>query len=97
MRYEEVRNDCEEYVKPCTEDAWRVASALRAMQTPDWPSLTRAVLGRNGTRREVVLGLADMLGQHTEPDSWEKLEADADKTSCAYFGRGGRDEHYKEV
>lgn len=89
MRYEEARNDSEEYAKPCTEDAWRVASALRALEAPDWPSLTRAVLGRNGTRREVVQGLADMLDQRTEQDSWEKLEADADKTPCTYFGHKG--------
>ena len=89
MRYEEVRTCCADDEKPCTEDARRVASALRALEAPDWPSLTRAVLGRNGTRREVVLGLADMLDQYTEPDSWEKLEADADKTPCSYFGHKG--------
>lgn len=86
---EEARNGCEEGAEPSTDEAERVASALRAMQTPDWPSLTKAVLGRNGTRREVVQGLADMLDQHTEPDSWEKLEADADKTPCSYFEHKG--------
>lgn len=43
----------------------------------------------NEERREVAQGLADMLDPRTEPDSWEKLEADAGKTSCAYFGREG--------
>lgn len=26
---------------------------------------------------------------HLEPDSWERLEKDAGKTSCGYFGRSG--------
>lgn len=26
---------------------------------------------------------------HLEPDSWERLERDAEKTSCGYFGRYG--------
>lgn len=86
---EEVRTCCEEDEKPCAGESERVATALRAMQMPDWPSLTKAVLGRNGTRREVVQKLVDMLDQHTEPDSWEKLEADADKTPCSYFEHKG--------
>ena len=149
---EEVRTCCADDEKPSTGEDERVASALRALEAPDWPSLTRAVLGRNGTRREVVLGLADLIlgierhvcgadgieiavgdtvwangtargdgGKwevvgfdhakehcvtaenadgdrrdlrpewltHTEPDSWEKLETDAGKTACAYFGREG--------
>ena len=83
---EEVRTCCEEATKPCAEDARRVASALRALEAPDWPSLTQAVLGRDGTRREVVQRLADMLDPHAESDRWENLKADVDKTPCTYFG-----------
>lgn len=30
-----------------------------------------------------------MGDEKTIPDSWERLEGDAGKTSCAYFGRSG--------
>lgn len=92
----EVRNSCEEVrtcraedAEPSTGEAERVASALRALEAPDWPSLTEAVLGRNGTRREVVQGLADMLDPHAEPDSWEQLEADAALAPVAYVDKHG--------
>ena len=148
---EEVRTCCEEGAEPSTDEAERVASALRALEAPDWPSLTKAVLGRNGTRREVVGKLADLLDgaagtwcvrdcdgvpiavgdtvrakrdgrrwtvvgfdfskqhsviavdgrcakkelkpawlTHAEPDSWERLDGDAVKGACEYFGFLGK-------
>ena len=140
-----VRGGCEEGADTCADEAGRVATALCALESPDWPQLTRAVLGRNGTRREVVQRLADLIlytGRrvydadgveikvgdtvwhhsgfahgvvtsidagslmstaryvnggvefrdaakdltHTRPDSWERLEEDAVKGVCAYFG-----------
>lgn len=39
----------------------QVAANLRSMEVYDWPNMTRAVLGRAGTRPEVVGKLADLL------------------------------------
>ena len=47
-------------------------------------SLTRARNAKRG-RHEVRNGCEE----GAKPDSWEQLEADAEKTSCAYFGREG--------
>ena len=52
---------CEEGTGFRPDGAGGVAMALRALESPDWPQLTRAVLGRNGTRREVVQRLADLI------------------------------------
>lgn len=52
---------CEEGTGFRPDGAGGVAMALRALESPDWPQLTRAVLGRNGTRPEVVGKLADLL------------------------------------
>ena len=73
-----ARSCCEEGANPCTEDARRAASALRALESPDWPQLTLAVLGRNGTRREVVQRLAAMLDQRAGRDGREKPDGEAD-------------------
>lgn len=61
-----------------TGGAGGVAMALRALESPDWPQLTLAVLGRNGTRREVVQRLAAMLDQRAGRDGREKPDGDAD-------------------
>ena len=61
-----------------TGGAGGVATALRALESPDWPQLTLAVLGRNGTRREVVQRLAAMLDQRAGRDGREKPDGDAD-------------------
>ena len=53
--------NCEEGTAPRPGGAGGGAMALRALESPDWPQLTRAVLGRNGTRREVVQRLADLI------------------------------------
>lgn len=64
-----LRSDCEEGANDSrtgandsrTGGAGGVAMALRALESPDWPQLTLAVLGRNGTRREVVQRLSDLI------------------------------------
>lgn len=69
---------CEEGTGPVRAGAGGVAMALRALESPDWPQLTLAVLGRNGTRREVVQRLAAMLDQRAGRDGREKPDGDAD-------------------
>lgn len=70
--------NCEEGTAPRPDGAGGVAMALRALESPDWPQLTLAVLGRNGTRREVVQRLAAMLDQRAGRDGREKPDGDAD-------------------
>lgn len=82
----EARSCCEEGANDSrtgandsrTDGAGGVSTALRALESPDWPQLTRAVLGRNGTRREVVQRLAAMLDQRAGRDGREKPDGDAD-------------------
>lgn len=40
--------NCEEETSSRPDGAGSVAMALRALESPDWPQLTLAVLGRNG-------------------------------------------------
>lgn len=42
-----------------------VALNLRTMERPNWPVLTQAVLGRNGTREEVVQRLSILISTAT--------------------------------
>lgn len=70
--------NCEEGTGSRLGGAGGVAMALRALESPDWPQLTLAVLGRNGTRREVVQRLAAMLDQRAGRDGREKPDGDAD-------------------
>ena len=86
-----VRGGCEEGADTCADEAGRVATALRALESPDWPQLTRAVLGRNGTRRETVQRLAAMLDQRAGSDGREKPDGDADT------GKRGLTEREREI
>ena len=69
---------CEEGTGSRPDGAGGVAMALRALESPDWPQLTLAVLGRNGTRREAVQRLAAMLDQCAGRDGRGKPDGDAD-------------------
>lgn len=82
---------CEEGTGSRPDGAGGVAMALRALESPDWPQLTRAVLGRNGTRREVVQRLAAMLDQRAGRDGREKPDGDADT------GKRGLTEREREI
>lgn len=82
---------CEEGTGFRPDGAGGVAMALRALESPDWPQLTRAVLGRNGTRREVVQRLAAMLDQRAGRDGREKPDGDADT------GKRGLTEREREI
>ena len=83
--------NCEEGTAPRPDGAGGVAMALRALESPDWPQLTRAVLGRNGTRREAVQRLAAMLDQRAGRDGREKPDGDADT------GKRGLTEREREI
>lgn len=95
----EVRSDCEEGANDSrtgandsrTDGAGGVSTALRALESPDWPQLTLAVLGRNGTRREVVQRLAAMLDQRAGRDGREKPDGDANT------GKRGLTEREREI
>lgn len=82
---------CEEGTGSRPDGAGGVAMALRALESPDWPQLTRAVLGRNGTRREAVQRLAAMLDQRAGRDGREKPDGDADT------GKRGLTEREREI
>ena len=82
---------CEEGTGSRPDGAGGVSTALRALESPDWPQLTRAVLGRNGTRREVVQRLAAMLDQRAGRDGREKPDGDADT------GKRGLTEREREI
>lgn len=68
----------------------QVVENLKALprECATWPTLTKAVLGRVGTRDEVVDRLVELLGWRPvgilAGDSWEQLEADAEKHVCSY-------------
>lgn len=44
-----------------SDERRRVAQALREMETPTWPTLTEAVMGRVATREKVVERLAELV------------------------------------
>lgn len=68
----------------------QVVENLKALprECATWPTLTKAVLGRVGTRDEVVDRLVELLGWRPvgiqTGDSWEQLEQDAKEHVCAY-------------
>lgn len=82
---------CEEGTGSRPDGAGSVVMALRALESPDWPQLTLAVLGRNGTRREVVQRLAAMLDQRAGRDGREKPDGEADT------GKRGLTEREREI
>ena len=89
---EEKRNWYNDVPAPMDADGKIVPLEVKKLYAGDGEALDVDLIGFDG--RWVVKfdrrGLFNLDWFHlSEPDSWERLEEDAGKTSCGYFGRSG--------